>query len=101
MKTPHQAIVDILARGALGDPELVATEILAALAPSIEAIELAYGLLWGTPVYTRTPEGLAISLARQALLDQLDGDGQARGIARARKAFEAARDSRKNSRAEG
>jgi hypothetical protein len=58
-------------------------------------------LLWGTPVNTRTPEGLAISLARQTLLGQLDGDRQARGIAGQESLCGRARDSRKNSRTEG
>ncbi len=51
------------------------------------AIELAYGLLWEISMDTRSPTGLRVSLARRALLEQLDRAGQARGIALARDAL--------------
>jgi hypothetical protein len=47
---------------------------------ALDAIELAYGLLWRCAVDRRTADGRRIYLARQALLGQLDRDGQARGI---------------------
>src|SRR5689334_20536634 len=53
----------------------------------LRVIELAYGILWTAPVDTRTPEGLRISLARQALLEHIDRDGQARGITAGREAI--------------
>jgi hypothetical protein len=59
-------------------------------------IELAYGLLWAAPVDTRTPNGLAVSLARRALLALLDRAGQARGIAAARAAIAIARSPKKS-----
>jgi hypothetical protein len=55
------------------------------------AIELAYGLLWHCSSDRRSGDGLAMQVARQALLDQLDRDGQARGIAAARAAIERSR----------
>ena len=53
--------------------------LLNALA-ALDAIELAYGLLWRCAVDRRTADGQRIYLARKALLGQLDRDGQARGI---------------------
>ena len=53
--------------------------LLNALA-ALDAIELAYGLLWRCAVDRRTADGRRIYMARQALLGQLDLDGQARGI---------------------
>ena len=53
--------------------------LLNALA-ALDAIELAYGLLWRCAVDRRTADGRRIYQARQALLGQLDRDGQARGI---------------------
>jgi hypothetical protein len=47
---------------------------------ALDAIELAYGLLWRCAVDRRTADGRRIYQARQALLGQLDRDGQARGI---------------------
>jgi hypothetical protein len=63
-----------------------------------QAIELAYGLIWYVPVDKATEAGRCVSLARLALLEQLDRDGQARGITAARKMIERQRESRKNSR---
>ncbi len=53
--------------------------LLNALA-ALDAIELAYGLLWRCAADRRTAAGQRIHLARQALLGQLDRDGQTRGI---------------------
>lgn len=50
------------------------------------AIELAYGLLWCVPVDRATEAGRLVYMARKALLEQLDKDGQARGITAARAA---------------
>jgi hypothetical protein len=52
---------------------------------SVEAIELAYGLLWVVGCDRSTPGGNALYLARKALLEQLDRAGQGRGISAARK----------------
>jgi hypothetical protein len=62
------------------------------------AIELAHGLLWGIPVDTRHAGRPGDLAGAPGLSKQLDGDGHARGIALGRKAFEAARDSRKKFR---
>ncbi len=59
------------------------------------AIELAYGLLWSSPVDKRTDAGLACSLARTTLLQLLDSAGQARGIELAITAMAAARPAEK------
>ncbi len=53
------------------------------------AIELAYGLLWDTWLADTSRAGLAIKLARQALLEHLDKAGQARGISLAKAAMTA------------
>jgi hypothetical protein len=45
-----------------------------------QAIELAYGLLWRCGCDRRTGDGERLYQARQALLAQLDRDGQDRGI---------------------
>jgi hypothetical protein len=55
------------------------------------AIELSYGLLWHCSSDRRSGDGLAMQVARQALLYQLNRDGQARGIAAARAAIERSR----------
>lgn len=52
---------------------------------SVEAIELAYGLLWVVNCDRSTRGGNALYLARKALLEQLDRAGQGRGISAARK----------------
>jgi hypothetical protein len=52
---------------------------------SVEAIELAYGLLWVVGCDRSTRGGNALYLARKALLEQLDRAGQGRGISAARK----------------
>jgi hypothetical protein len=54
--------------------------------PITDAVELAYGLLWHVTFSNRTPAGQAIHGARKALLEQIDRDGQRRGI-EAAKAF--------------
>jgi hypothetical protein len=51
------------------------------------AIELAYGLLWSVGIDRATHDGQALYLARKALLEHLDKDGQARGITAARDAM--------------
>ncbi len=51
-------------------------------------VELAYGLLWTTSCDRATSNGKALYLARKALLEQLDKDGQARGITVAREALQ-------------
>ena len=54
----------------------------------VTAIELAYGLLWLVPIDKRLrAEDHMISLARKTLLEELDRDGQARGITAAREMF--------------
>jgi len=47
-------------------------------------VELAYGLLWMVGCDRSTKNGNALYLARKALYEQLDKDGQARGITAAR-----------------
>lgn len=49
-------------------------------AADADAMELAYGLLWLVPVDTHTKTGLCVSLARKALLGQLDRDAKLRGL---------------------
>lgn len=49
--------------------------------------ELAYGLLWIVGCDRSTDSGQALYLARKALYEQLDRDGQARGITAARTAL--------------
>jgi hypothetical protein len=50
------------------------------------AIELAYGLLWIAGFDRSAKDGSALYLARNALYEQLDKEGQSRGIAAARQA---------------
>ena len=60
-------------------------------APAVDpsrAIEFAYGMLWHCTLDNRTWNGLAMQAARQALLEQIDRDGQARGITLARTLLE-------------
>jgi hypothetical protein len=79
-------------------PALPSTGSGVAHAPVVvaaRAIELAYGLLWHAQTDTRTPEGMSINLARLALLEQLDRDGQARGLTLARRAIDAGLDQRR------
>ncbi len=52
-----------------------------------EASELAYGLLWMIGCDRSTQTGEALYLARKALYEKMDRDGQARGIAAARTAL--------------
>lgn len=52
-----------------------------------DIIELAYGLLWSASCDRSTHDGHAVYLARKALLEHLDKDGQARGITAARDAM--------------
>lgn len=47
-------------------------------------LETVYGLLWSMPIDTTTLNGRAASLARNLLLEEIDKDGQARGIEAAR-----------------
>lgn len=47
-------------------------------------LETVYGLLWSMPIDTTTLNGRAASLARKLLLEELDKEGQARGIDAAR-----------------
>lgn len=54
-----------------------------------QAIELAYGLLWGVGCDRSTKNGNALYLARKALYERLDRDGQTRGITAAREALDA------------
>lgn len=54
---------------------------------SAEALELAYGLLWIVGCDRQTTSGNALYLARKALYERIDKDGQARGITAARKAL--------------
>lgn len=58
-----------------------------AQAPIEPAIELAYGLLWIVGCNRDTKDGQALYLARKALYEQLDKNGQARGITAARAAL--------------
>lgn len=55
---------------------------------AVQAIELAYGLLWIIGCDRSTKDGNALYLARKALYERLDRDGQARGITAAREALE-------------
>lgn len=62
-----------------------------------QAIELAYGLLWIVGCDRSHKDGQSLYLARKALYERLDRDGQARGITAARDAIAGApplRDSR-------
>jgi hypothetical protein len=52
-----------------------------------QAIELAYGLLWVVGCDRSTRNGNALYLARKAIYELLDRDGQARGITAAREAL--------------
>lgn len=52
-----------------------------------QAIELAYGLLWVVGCDRSTKDGNALYLARKALYERLDRDGQYRGIDAARAAL--------------
>jgi hypothetical protein len=52
-----------------------------------QAMELAYGLLWVVGCDRSTKNGNALYLARKALYECLDRDGQARGITAAREAL--------------
>lgn len=63
-----------------------------------QALELAYGLIWHVPVDKATEAGRCVSLARLALLEQLDRAGQSRGIDAARDVILRARESRTNPR---
>lgn len=51
-----------------------------------QAIELAYGLLWMVGCDKSTKRGEALYLARKALYERLDRQGQAKGITAAREA---------------
>lgn len=55
---------------------------------NIDAMELAYGLLWVVGCDRSTKNGQALYLARKALYERLDRGGQARGITAAREALE-------------
>lgn len=69
-------------------PGAAAIEPPAAAVDPSRAIELAYGLLWHCKLDNRTWSGLAMQAARQVLLEQIDRDGQARGITLARTLLE-------------
>jgi len=60
-------------------------EITHTAPPLAAAIELAYGLLWHVAIDRRDPDLAYVSLARRTLLEQLDRDGQRRGIEAARR----------------
>ncbi|WP_440640238.1 hypothetical protein ACSHT2_02525 [Bradyrhizobium sp. PUT101] len=73
--------------GGSASPEAEITHHGAALAirrSQSEAIELAYGLLWHVSVDNGTERGRCITMARLAMLEQIDKPGQARGITAAR-----------------
>ena len=53
-----------------------------------EAMELAYGLLWMTPVDTHTTTGRLIRDARLALGNALGHEGKKSGLMRAQDALE-------------
>lgn len=59
--------------------------LIAACLAAAEALELAYGLIWHVPVDKVTEAGRCASMARLALLAQLDRAAQGRGIEAARK----------------
>lgn len=54
------------------------------------AVELAYGLLWVVGCDRSTKDGQSLYLARKALFERLDREGQSRGIDAARAALKAA-----------
>jgi hypothetical protein len=69
--------------------EILATQAILQRASDREqalraSIELAYGLLWRITINMQSRPGWLTYQARQALLAQLDRDGQARGITAAR-----------------
>lgn len=53
----------------------------------IDAMELAYGLLWMAGCDRSTKNGEALYLARKALYERMNRSGQARGITAARAAL--------------
>ena len=55
-----------------------------------DAMELAYGLLWMVGCDRGTKDGQALYLARKALYERMNREGQARGITAAREAVAAA-----------
>jgi hypothetical protein len=56
----------------------------------IDAMELAYGLLWVVGCDRSTEAGQCLYLARKALYERMNKEGQARGITAAREAIAAA-----------
>jgi hypothetical protein len=54
----------------------------------IDAMELAYGLLWMVGCDRGTKNGEALYLARKALYERMTKAGQARGITAARAALQ-------------
>lgn len=75
--------LEMLKPGSTAQPE-IPKGMFATLRSSQETLELAYGLLWCVPVDRSTEPGRLVSMARKALLEHLDRDGQARGITAAR-----------------
>lgn len=67
--------------GRYGD---VASDAIAMIHSQAVAIEMAYGLLWRITIDMQSRPGWLTYQARQALLELLDRDGQARGIEAAR-----------------
>lgn len=66
-----------------------ADDIALMLADLKKQVELAYGLLWIVGCDRSTKHGQALYLARKTLYEQIDKEGQARGIDAARKYLEA------------
>jgi len=91
-KTPTEMVGYLRRKGSESGNRIAAT-----LEAQQAAIELAHGLLWGTPVDTRTPEGLR-SRWRARRYEAARWRRPCARHALARKVFEAARYSRKNSR---